>query len=146
MGFGTQSLYEAPGNLQVGHVEFAPVAISYHLFFLCISNVLSILHHGSVGDFTVKTATLCFCRDIFCCLSSKKVCFCPFHFFFICYEVLNFHNRIITKQKPEQMKRNCQWNYMCNSAMINIRRVSLPPCQLPKVDLWSAGSNLFCNA
>ena len=25
--------------------------------------------------------------------------------------------------------------------MINIRKVSLPPCQLPKVELGSAGSN-----
>ena len=30
---------------------------------------------------------------------------------------------------------------MCNSVMINIRKVSLPPCQLPKVELGSAGSN-----
>ena len=30
---------------------------------------------------------------------------------------------------------------MFNSAVINIRCVSLPPCQLPKVDLSSAGFN-----
>ena len=49
MGFGIQPHYEAPGNLPVGHVECAPLAISYYLIFLCISKASSMLHHGSVG-------------------------------------------------------------------------------------------------
>ena len=41
--------YEAPDSLQIGHVECVSLTISYPLFFLCISKVLSMLHHGSVG-------------------------------------------------------------------------------------------------
>ena len=33
MGFGTQSPYGAQGNLQVEHVKYIPLTISYHLFF-----------------------------------------------------------------------------------------------------------------
>ena len=43
--------YEAPDPLQVGHVECVPLTISYPLFFLCISKVSSMLHHGSVRWF-----------------------------------------------------------------------------------------------
>ena len=43
--------YEAPDNLQVGHVECVLLAISYQLFSLCISKVFSMLHHCSKGWF-----------------------------------------------------------------------------------------------
>ena len=50
-------------------------------------------------------------------------------------EISNICNRILANQKPEQVIKNCQWNCMCNSSVINISRVSLPPCQVLKVDL-----------
>ena len=46
--------YEAPDNLQVGHVECVWLTISYPLFFLCISKVSSMLHHDSVEWFHSK--------------------------------------------------------------------------------------------
>ena len=46
--------YEAPDNLQIGHVECVSLTISYPLFFLCISKVSSMLHHDSVGWFHCK--------------------------------------------------------------------------------------------
>ena len=57
---GIQPHYEAPGNLQVGHVECVLMTISYHLYFLCISEVLSSYITGQWGKFTVKNATFCF--------------------------------------------------------------------------------------
>ena len=68
----------------------------------------------------------------FSCFSLTKMCFSLFHFF-LCDEISNIRNRILPNQKPEQVIRNCQWNCMCNSSAINTRRVSLPPCQLPKI-------------
>ena len=53
--------------------------------------------------------------------------------FIFCYDISNICNRVLTSQKPEYVIRNCQWNCMCNSSVINIRCVSLPPYQLPKV-------------
>ena len=50
-------------------------------------------------------------------------------------EISNICDRILTNQKAEQVIRNFLWNCTCNSSLINIRGVSLPPCQLPKVDL-----------
>ena len=64
---------------------------------------------------------------------NKNVCF-SFWFLF-CDEISNICNRMLTNQKPEYVIRNCQWNCMCNSSVINIRWVSLPPRRLPKVDL-----------
>ena len=49
MGFGTQPRYEAPGNLQVGHVDYVPLAISYHLYFVRISKVLRSYIAGQWG-------------------------------------------------------------------------------------------------
>ena len=40
--------YKAPDNLQVGHADCVSLTILYPLFFLCISKVLSKLHHSSV--------------------------------------------------------------------------------------------------
>ena len=57
MGFGMQPYYEAPGNLQVGHVECAPLAISYYLIFFCIFKVSSMFVVSGVS-FTVKNDTL----------------------------------------------------------------------------------------
>ena len=46
--------YEAPDNLQIGHVECVLLTISYPLFFLCISKVSSMLQHDLVGWFHCK--------------------------------------------------------------------------------------------
>ena len=45
--------YEAPDNLQVGHVECGLLTISYLQFLLCIFKVSSM----KWGDFTEKNAT-----------------------------------------------------------------------------------------
>ena len=50
--------YEAPGNFRVGHVECVFLAVSYPVFFLCISKVSSMLHLGSVGWFHNKQCYL----------------------------------------------------------------------------------------
>ena len=58
-GLGQDGLWdphsEAPDNLQVEHhLTCVSLTISYPLFFLFISKVLSMLHHGSVGWFDSK--------------------------------------------------------------------------------------------
>ena len=60
MSFGTPPHYEATSNFQVGHVEFVPLAVSYHLYFLCISKVSSLLYHGLVGQVHSKEYYLMF--------------------------------------------------------------------------------------
>ena len=128
MSFGTQYHHEAPSNLQVEHVECVLLLISYHLYFLCISKVFGSYITGQWGKFTVKNATLYvftyIFQTFFFCFSSKKKrkkkVFLSFPILFS-DEVSNFHNRLLTNQKPEQVTRNCQYNYMCNSAVINIR-------------------------
>ena len=89
----TQPRYEAPGNLQVGHAECVPLTISYHLYFFCISKVMSSYITGQWGKLTVKNDTSCFYiyfLDIFCCFSSKKIVL-SFSVFFL-GDVSNFHN------------------------------------------------------
>ena len=52
------------------------------------------------------------CFSLFCCcFSSKNLHFYHFHFFFY-DKVSNFRNRILTNQKLELLKRNCQWKRM----------------------------------
>ena len=95
LNFGTQP-HEAPCNLQVGHVECVLLTISYHLYFLCISNVFSTYITGHWGKFTVKNATLCFYiyfLDIFCCFPSKECVLIIFISFFDA--VSNFQNRFL---------------------------------------------------
>ena len=94
--------------------ECVPLAIFYHLYFLHISKVSSMLyHHGSVGQVHSKECYFiftCTFLTFFCCFSSKNLCSYQFHFFFD--EVSNFGSRILTNQKPEQVIKNCQWNCM----------------------------------
>ena len=35
-------------------------------------------------------------------------------------KVSNFNNRLLSNQKPGYVIRNCQWNCICNSAVIKI--------------------------
>ena len=73
-------------------------------------------------------------RNIFFLFFISKKLFFSFPFL-NCDEISNIHNRILTIEKPEKVTRNCLWNCMCNSCVINIRLVGLPFCQLPKIDL-----------
>ena len=91
--------------------ECVPLTISYQLYFLHISVVWSMLHHRSVGQ--VQSKECCFMfrytfLSFFVGFHQKLYVFIIFISFF--YEVSNFHNRILTKQKPELLIRNCQWN------------------------------------
>ena len=83
-------------------LECVSLTISYHLHFLRISQVSSMLHHGSVGQvqskecyFIITYTFLAF----FCCFTSKICVFIIFISFFD--EVSNFGNRILNSQKPE---------------------------------------------
>ena len=96
--------------------ECVPLAIFYHLSFLRISKVWSMVHHGSFGwvqKFRIKNASWCV-HIIFWhvfAVFHQKIVFIIFSFFFF-DEVSNFGNRIVTIQKPELVRRNCQWNSM----------------------------------
>ena len=94
------------------------------------------------GDFKVKNVTLCLhilSWHSFLVFSPKN-CFCNFHFFFG-DEASHFQNTVLTNQKIEWVIRNFHCKCMCNSAVNNIRWVSLPNCQLPRVYLVSSMSN-----
>ena len=68
-------------------LEFVPLTISYHLYFLWISKVLSMLHHGSVECYFIfKECYFIFTYAflaLFWSFWSKKFCFYHFHFFFL---------------------------------------------------------------
>ena len=74
------------------------------IYFLHLSKVWRILHHGSVGRGHKKCYLMFFSFIIKFVLLSFS-----FHFF---DEVSNFRNRISTNQKRELMVSNCQWNCM----------------------------------
>ena len=66
-----------------------PLSISYHLHFLRVPNVWSMLHrmlhHGSVGRVLGKECYFlftCAFLTFFCCFSTKKLSFYYFNFFF----------------------------------------------------------------
>ena len=93
-----------------------PLTISFHLYFLRISKVWSMLHHGSVGQVQSKECYFKFTHTLlwhFFVVFHQKICvFIIFISFFD--EVSNFRNKILTNLKPELMIRNCQWNCMHN--------------------------------
>ena len=80
MGFGTQPVCEAPGNLQIGHVECVPLKISYHLYVLRIPKVLKMLTHRLVGCVHSKKHYLML---RFCFLFIKKFVFLSFSYLFL---------------------------------------------------------------
>ena len=58
----------------IRHQECIPVTISYHSYFLRISKVWGMLHHGSVGRVQSEECYFMFpCTFLafFCCFSSK---------------------------------------------------------------------------
>ena len=95
-----------------------PLAISDQLYFLRLSKVWSMLHHGSVGRVQIKNATLS--------VLSSDICYAFFSYFFsfhheICVfiifisffdEVANFQNRILTSQKQKLVIRIFQSNFV----------------------------------
>ena len=91
--------------------ECIPLTIIYYLYFLCISKVSSMLHHGSVRRVHSKerhsSCTYTFLTLFF--IFDQKIVFFSFSFFFF-YEVSNFRHRILTNQKPKQVIRSCQCN------------------------------------
>ena len=64
-------------------LECIPLTISYHLYFLRISKVWKMLHHGSVGR-----------------VCHQKIVFLSVSIFLFFDEVSNICNRILSSQKP----------------------------------------------
>ena len=61
--------------------EKVPLTISYHLYFLRISKVWGMLHHGSMRRVQSKKSYFMFTYNflvVFCCFSSKSFYFCFF--------------------------------------------------------------------
>ena len=79
--------------------ELVPLTISFHLYFLRISKVLSVLHHRSVGQVQSKKMLLYvylyFC-GVFLLSFIKKFVFIIFISF--SDEVPNFRNKILINQ------------------------------------------------
>ena len=74
---------ESKGRFLVN--ECVPLTISPHLYFLRISKISSMLHHGSVGQAHSKECYFnftCNFLTLFCYFSSKNLCFYRFHFLF----------------------------------------------------------------
>ena len=94
-------------------IEYVPLTTSYHLYFLRISKVWRMLHHGSVGEFRVINATSYLYIHFFVLFHQKLSAFIIFISFFD--EVSHFCNRILTKQKLELVTRNYLWNCMTES-------------------------------
>ena len=66
--------------------ERVPLKISYHLYFLHISNVWSILHHGSVGRVQSKQCNSLFTYTFlafFFLFFIKRIVFLSFSFLFL---------------------------------------------------------------
>ena len=120
---------------------FSLLTISYHLYFLRISKVCNMLHHGSVGRAQNKQCrsvlTYSFLAFLFC-FSSKNCALIVFVSFFD--ETPNLRNKILAKQKPELVIRNCQWNCIL---VLNFQGVTEKFCQddvlkeLGKNIIWS---------
>ena len=88
-----------------------PLAISDQLYFLRLSKVWSMLHHGSVGRVQIKNATLSvLSSDIFYAFCSYFLVFIMNISFFD--EVANFQNRILTSQKQKLVIRIFQSNFV----------------------------------
>ena len=82
--------------------------ISYHLHFLRISKIWSILHHGSVGQFQSKECYYMLTYTFWHLFLVFQQNLCVFIIFISFYdEVSNLRNRILTNEKPELMRRNC---------------------------------------
>ena len=100
--------------------ECVPLTISYHLYFLRISKVSSMLHHGSMGQAHSKE---CY----FCYFLSKNFCFYPFHFLFwwsIKFPQQNINQSVIETGDNKLSETVCNNTLMFGSAWCVIRRKS----------------------
>ena len=89
--------------------------ISFHLYFLRISEIWCMLHHALVGQVQSKECYFMFTYTfvtLSCCFSLKKCVFIIFTFF--SDEVSSFRNKMLTNLEPELIIKNCQWNCMHN--------------------------------
>ena len=115
----------------VWYVEYVPLTISYHLYFLRISS--SMLHHGSTGRVhSIKEC--CFIilytfLTFFCYFSSKKMYFYHFHFFFLMKYRISVTEYWPVKNRNSWYEivsgnvcviRNCQWKCVCVTVSLGI--------------------------
>ena len=95
--------------------ECVSLIISFHLYFLRISEIWCMLHHALVGQVQSKECYFMFTYTfvtLSCCFSLKKCVFIIFTFF--SDEVSSFRNKMLTNFKQELIIKNCQWNCMYN--------------------------------
>ena len=92
------------------NTECVPLTISFHLYFLRISRVWSMLHHGSMGQVQSKECYFMFRYTFvtFFVVFYQKVCI---FIIFVSFsdEVSNFRKKILSSLKPELMIMNCLW-------------------------------------
>ena len=110
--------------------ECVPLTISYHLYFLRISKVSSMLHHGSVWQAHSKECYFNFAYNflaLFCYFLSKNFCFYPFHFLFwwsIKFPQQNINQSVIETGDDKLSETVCSNTLMFGSAWCVIRRKS----------------------
>ena len=138
-------------NLFWYNSECVPPTISYHLCFLCISKVWSMLHQGSVGASSVQRMLLYvyiyFCC---CCFPSKKLCFYHFHFSFwwsIKFPQQNIHqsetrigDRKLWLELYVAQVSLTQWSilFFFDVPSLKLRNVIILPTDRPKIILPTA--------
>ena len=109
-------------------LEFVPLTISYHLYFLWISKVLSMLHHGSVEYYFIFKECYFILTYAFLALFwsfwSKKFCFYNFHFIF--WWSIEFLQKNINQSETRigDKKLNCQWNCISTADLCTFRALS----------------------
>ena len=96
----------------VDDIDGVPLTISYHLCFLHIPKIWSMLHHVSVGRIQNKECCFMFTHTFwrFFVIFQNICAFIIFISFF--WWSIIFSNRILTSPKQELMIRSCQWNCM----------------------------------
>ena len=100
-------------NVWLYFMSVFPLTIFYHLYFLWISKVLSMLQHRSVGWVHSRECYFIIHKlswHFFFFFFHQKICF--FIIFNSFDEVSKFRNRIPINQKPEWVIRYCQCNFM----------------------------------
>ena len=87
--------------------ECVPLTISYHLYFLRISYILSLLNQGSVEWVQSKECYFKFTHNFlaFFIFFHQKICAFIIFISFFFDEVSKLRNKISTNQKPEDFVR-----------------------------------------
>ena len=98
--------------------ECVQLTISFHLYFLRVSKVWSMLHHGSLERIHSKKcnskSTYTF-LSIFVVFHKKKCVFCHFSFLFLKYEICRYFTFDLQLLLFAQLEtglgdNNCQWS------------------------------------